>query len=455
MSSKGVKGVLGRHHVMQAVQALTEMPRSDYRRLTKALACAGLDEHGRPVEGADAHTERALIFKAVSARTDRLKKGAFDVEARRKFTFSTPSERAIDEIIKFAGKIRGMGREHLILNTTALDTSDDPQGEDSSYGCGNYQRYINSCAPATAQNVRAERDPVFAMKIRADLLSSDSDSQTVRQQKEFVEKLRFMDALYMLIEASPKQVKRWRKDGTLPPRATQAEEIEAVSQVGHRVDLIVDPQLSEKLPLEKYEMVRKYLSNHRLTEADENLAREVIAEVSPEIWVPNLTREAVDKMSLEMVVQEIRSTYTRNDDGTSTRKPDIGSSITDALADIAPARGMQEWREIDTNASKGGLSDADIGHLDYVLEQGIDVPIGIGRWNAKDFAGHAMMISDVRGEGKSRKYLVSDPFLGKGEWVRQYDMQKYPSTWPLRHFRQPAKGIVSMCFQLGQRAAAT
>ncbi|HET9645688.1 MAG TPA: hypothetical protein VFP68_20555 [Burkholderiaceae bacterium] len=57
-------------------------------------------------------------------------------------------------------------------------------------------------------------------------------------------------------------------------------------------------------------------------------------------------------------------------------------------------------------------------------------------------AGHFMMISDVRGEGANRKYLVSDPWTGKIAWVRQSEIQDFGSKWPQEYFSKDlANGI--------------
>jgi hypothetical protein len=189
-----------------------------------------------------------------------------------------------------------------------------------------------------------------------------------------------------------------------------------------------------------------------MTKEEERRAWEVIEKVSPEIEVPNLTRDKVDKVTVQMVVQNIRSTYTRNADGTSTKLPGGGIPMVLALEDIAPASRLQEWRDIETNGGEGGLSEEDIAELNHRLERGIDVPIAIGTWRTEhgekvSVNGHAMMISDVRGEGNDRKYLISDPALGKTSWVWQFELQNLRSNWPHRYFKQKAKGLTSMVLE--------
>jgi len=60
------------------------------------------------------------------------------------------------------------------------------------------------------------------------------------------------------------------------------------------------------------------------------------------------------------------------------------------------------------------------------------VPIRI--CNAGGGGGHFMMISDVRGEGANKKYLISDPWTGKTAWVKQSELQNFNSNWPQTYF---------------------
>jgi len=53
---------------------------------------------------------------------------------------------------------------------------------------GPYQRYDAACGPTTAQNMQAERDPVFALKLRKDFNNPGNDSDLARQQKGVLER---------------------------------------------------------------------------------------------------------------------------------------------------------------------------------------------------------------------------------------------------------------------------
>jgi hypothetical protein len=57
-----------------------------------------------------------------------------------------------------------------------------------------------------------------------------------------------------------------------------------------------------------------------------------------------------------------------------------------------------------------------------------------------------MMISDTRGEGAGKKYLVSDPWSGKTAWVKQSEIQDFDSNWPQKHFSKDLASGISHTF---------
>jgi hypothetical protein len=150
----------------------------------------------------------------------------------------------------------------------------------------------------------------------------------------------------------------------------------------------------------------------------------------------------------------MRSNYTRNADGTSTKKLEhTWMYLPDALEDIAPPAVGKTWQDTPTNAGVlkadgvtpvRGMSAADITTLDNTLKAGTDVPIRI--CNAAGGGGHFMMISDVRGEGANKKYLISDPWTGKTAWVKQSELQNFNSNWPQTHFSKDLANGVSHVF---------
>jgi hypothetical protein len=57
--------------------------------------------------------------------------------------------------------------------------------------------------------------------------------------------------------------------------------------------------------------------------------------------------------------------------------------------------------------------------IEAFVKSGTDVPIGV-EWG--DGVGHALLISDVRGAGDKREFLVTDPGTGRTDWVSRQDI---------------------------------
>jgi hypothetical protein len=69
----------------------------------------------------------------------------------------------------------------------------------------------------------------------------------------------------------------------------------------------------------------------------------------------------------------------------------------------------------DTAASRTAALD----RAEELLQNGVDVPIGV-YWNGG--GGHAMLFTDVRGEGDNRQFLLTDPWHGQTAWVSAKDI---------------------------------
>jgi len=446
-TDKGLEGVLGKREALESARALIAMPKAEYDRLQSALDHAGQKRDGSPARGADAHTERALILKAVGARADRLKETPLDVAAQKRgVCVDTPAGRAMGEIIGFAGEVRGMKREDLIHNTTTLAINRVDRGPDvDNLPAGNtrrhvglYQRYDAACGPTTAQNMQAERDPVFALKLRKDFNNPGNDSDLARQQKGVLEKTRFYDAAGNVVNATPAQVAKWAKDGTMPPGATQFVTPTAYNRLGGQAEKRLAAQLGNAwslthIPADQRNAALKYMRNQQTTPAEAVLAKKAFDKIA-KVDGGHPTATELDAM---------RSNYTRNPSGTSTKKLEhTWMYLPEALSDIAPPAAGKTWQANVTNGGTArGMSNADITKLDTTLKAGTDVPIRI--CNAGGGGGHFMMISDVRGEGANKKYLISDPWTGKTAWVKQSELQNFNSNWPQTYFSKDLANGVS------------
>jgi hypothetical protein len=459
-TDKGLEGVLGKRGALEAARAVIEMPKSAYQRLEKTLDNAGQKDDGSPVRGADVHTERALILKAVGARAGLLKESALDVDAQKRHVLvSTPAGRAMAEVTGFAREVRGTKRQELIQKTSTLainrvdrgpDVDKLPDGNTRS-DVGLYQRYDAACGPTTSQNMRAERDPVFALKLRKEFDNPGNDSNLARQQKAELEKqVYFLDARGNPFAGTPAQVAKWRKDGTLPPGAAKPFLPQAFNRLGDQADQRLNTRLNdgwsiEHIPQDEYDAASKYMHNERTTPAEDALAKKAFDRLA-KVDNGHPTATELDAM---------RSNYNRKPDGTSTKKDEhTWMYLSDALNDIAPPAAGKSWQVTVTNGGAtnadgtivGGMSNGDIATLDATLKAGSDVPIRICDKN--NGSGHFMMISDVRGEGANKKYLVSDPWTGKTAWIKQADLQNFNSNWPNKQFSKDlASGVSEMWFE--------
>lgn len=158
-SDRGARGILGKDQAARAASTITKMDGGDYESMKQLLAQTGQGADGTLVAGADPTAEKALILKAVAARSDRLKDPG-------------SSDAAFKEIADFAKAIRGTKREELIRTTTATDVQGTSNAESMK------QTYENSCAPTVSQMTRAEVDPVYAR----DLATMGADKVDAEQK---------------------------------------------------------------------------------------------------------------------------------------------------------------------------------------------------------------------------------------------------------------------------------
>jgi hypothetical protein len=158
--ANGKAGVLG---AQQAEIAAATLHRIDAP--TRAALAA-------PIKGAASVSERALILKAIAARSAALSGAA-----------GADKDAALREISRFAVAIHGMPRAELMQKTSLLDideTTDaasfDPELLDApadrpayngKENDGLFQSFENSCGPTSIEVLKGELDPIFAFAVRA------------------------------------------------------------------------------------------------------------------------------------------------------------------------------------------------------------------------------------------------------------------------------------------------
>jgi hypothetical protein len=379
----GVEGILGVRQAEQAARALVNMPQQAYDQTRGLLERAGQGRDGLPVARSDAGAERALILKAVASRSDRLSDSWMD-SAKRFFGFgdSTETNRAMSEIQGFANDVRGMNRTELIRTTTAIDveaantSTVDPNNvsannDTNGANDGLYQRWEHSCGPTTAQLTRAEADPVYARQLHRDGLNNPSPTSATAEEQR---------------------------------RVLEDNGGEGVSRIGLQARERLGGQLNraqaaKAITGEQRTAVEKYLNNKPLSAAEQAQANAGLAALRG--------REAGSPTAAE--VNAMRANAGKDGDG---------MALDPALNTITrPGTGIEYNTQYVGDA---GMSDATLREWDSRLRNGQDVPIRVT--NENNGGGHFMMVSDVRGEGDNRRYLVSDPYSGKTAWLSRDEL---------------------------------
>jgi hypothetical protein len=394
----GVEGILGVRQAEEAARALVKMPADAYKQTTALLEKAGTGKDGLPAPKSDATAEKALILKAVAARGDRLKASATDSKASSMgFPANSEGARAMAEIKGFAEDVRGLNRTELIRTTTALDVEAantskvDPnnlRANNDTVGNndGLFQRWNDSCGPTTAQMTRAEADPVYARKLHKEGINNpDPTSDSAKEQKTVLEK------------HGGKAVSRLG--------------LQAKAKLGGQLDAA---QKAGELTGEQRTAVNKYVSNQPLSAAEQKKADEGLAALRK--------RDGGHPTAAEVDAMRANAGKSGN-----------GMVLDKALKDITTTSTHIDYKTQWVGGS--GVTNDTLKAFDERLKNGQDVPIRVS--NAGNTGGHFMMISDVRGTGDDRRYLVSDPWSGKTAWLSAAEL------------KDPSKGAVDKNFGVG------
>jgi hypothetical protein len=90
----------------------------------------------------------------------------------------------------------------------------------------------------------------------------------------------------------------------------------------------------------------------------------------------------------------------------------VVSTFTD---DALPFANLGYQRQAVTASGRAGAID----HIEQLVANGTDVPIAVSETPGNR---RAMLITDVRGTGNSRQFLVTDPWSGRTQWVARADI---------------------------------
>lgn len=377
-SDRGQAGILGGKQVRDSAQALVDMSPEEFAKTQQLLDKAGTDEAGKLNPNADKAAEQALILKAVGARKDKFKHtftGDVVDWTKELFGGETPNSKANKEIDDFAKDIRGMGRDDLIQNTTLIDVDDrntstfDPDNPDrknvdtKSDNDGLYQRFDMSCGPTTAQMVRGENDPAYALKLRKNnFVDPDPNSEYAKEQKDMLEK----------------------NGGVAVSRLGEAAQTDANKKMA-------DMAKNKELTAEQQSSINKVFSGTKLEGDDAKKSQEAL----------DALRKKNDGHPTDLEIKAIQD---------NAGKTGVGMTLDPALSGIAG---------VDMTHNNATMSAAQMTNVDNKLKDGQQVPIRVAGGNT---TGHFMMVSDVRGKPGSRQYLVSDPLSGATRWVAEGDL---------------------------------
>ena len=386
-SDRGQAGILGARQARDSAQSLIDMTPEEVAHTQELLDQAGNDSDGKPKAGADKAAEQALILKAIAARRETFGDADGFMEKVQHFLgVETRRERAAREVEAFAVAIRGMSRDELIQSTTLIDVDDrntstlDPEetgGADTQAdNDGLFQRFTMSCGPTTAQMVKGEVDPVYALQLRKEkFYDPDPNSDFAREQKQVLE----------------------RHGGV------------AVVRSGAEARKDADEKVAE---------LRK---NHELSDEQHVAIGELLGGTPLEGEKQKQAQEALDALRAKAdghpTDAEIAAMHAdKGKVGAGTSLPSVLNSVAGSSAHLDYAS-----KGLGLLGLGGEMTPDKLENVDGLLEDGQQVPIRIaGAGND----GHFMMVSDVRrGPTGERRYLVSDPMSGATRWVAEADFK--------------------------------
>ena len=414
-SALGQEGVLGRRQAMEAARTLGSLPQPVYDRVSSMLTAAGKQADGTVAPGASAETERALILKAVAARSAALSDPA-------------AQEQALGELEWFAGAIRGQARGDVIAQTSPVDVDDRANtsaanpldstttGDQRADNDGYAQRFTTSCAPAVAMMIRGEADPVFALMLNSDgLQNGDPAAGASQLERQVLERDRFFNDRSPEVQLTDAQMQEFQRTGKLPPGIEHLSGA-AVSRVGEQARKVMDEVLDAAVTAgtitkPQAEALRKDAQGGTLTEAEQK-DRDVALAAA---------RQAHDNHPTDFELAAMRSDRPREN----------FMLIAHALRDLASGVTHQEYWN--WNAGADGMNRGMMDNVERALAGGLDLPIRLS--TPGQDGGHFMMLTDVRSrEGGERQFLVSDPWSGRSTWLNESELGNPKSDWPRREF---------------------
>jgi hypothetical protein len=365
------EGVLTIAQVERAVNALIGMPQKEYMRLSLLL---------QSTDGSSRFTQSLVLLEAVAARADQ-----FDPN---KLGANQPGD--LNELEGFSDTIRNMGGTELVEKTSAAQTT--------AGSIGLTQKFTDSCGPTSAQLIRAEADPIEALRmhLQNELGQNALDTATAREQEAALE----------------------RHSGQVAKPRIRQEIIDAITNALPNSNC--DSQ--EWMAVMNYLNGRGYLK-HYYEEGRKKLEQtmganfpgtdplRMVRESAAGIQEGLRPGELVDEANNQLNVDS-RTGRTWQDNFSQA----LWNNFSQANRQINAAN-MANWRgDITTLLDRAAL----------IVERGNDLDF-IVYWHGG--GGHFMTFTDVRTVNNMRRFLVHDPWTGTTQWMTQ-DIILNGGKWP-------------------------
>jgi hypothetical protein len=152
------------------------------------------------------------------------------------------------------------------------------------------------------------------------------------------------------------------------------------------------------------------------------------AEADP-IYAKQLHREFIHSTSRGSDIAKEQKKWLEGEGGVAVKRGGEGGKGI-ALSDLLDKK-VGKFTDVDyTHHATGGTEATRGAELDNVakkLKKGQDVPIR-AQW--PDGSGHFMFLTDVRGSGNNQKFLLTDPWTGKTEWMTRQELVKPDCQFP-------------------------
>lgn len=381
-AANGREGILTPIEAQNAAAAWGEL--SPGERDSVAALLSGTAVAGQT----DASPAQALILKALAAR--RTAFAADDLDSH---------VQALTELEDFATGIRGLDFATLMQKTSLLDidgttSSFDPLSLEDRPGApaerptshsgaandGLFQRYEDSCGPASIEVLLGELDPAYALRRRSTAMDEDpaaSDDIQTQVLKDY--------GLTPASRVIPAEIMKLRGAmSTLEDQGRLAAD--ASQQVAQY--LLGSPD-APKGPLVDDALETIRAANDGFP--DEEKTKEIRAYVPPD---PSKTYNNIGFQNVAILLNKIVG----NELGVDYKLHSLYDQVSGGGADAAAAASPAYVR-------------ANLDQLERNLSDGINVVLGTS------FPNHFWSISNVQGDAPNRQLLVHDTWSGKTGWT--------------------------------------